>query len=139
LFVDDGDPAGGAFTAGAKRELRRVLPDGSPIEIGPEHVVFRTFYLLGRAVGRTEGTGKLEAIVRGGHAQVLFCRLDLLGALARSAGGVHPIEVVPGGERQREHATRLAVNVAMYVLCSDYKDDQVHAPAIMRRRAMDRR
>jgi hypothetical protein len=30
---------------------------------------------------------------------------------------------------------RLAVNIAMYVLCSNYKDDQVHAPFLMRRRA----
>jgi len=28
------------------------------------------------------------------------------------------------------------VNIAMYVLCSNYKDDQVHAPFLMRRRAM---
>jgi hypothetical protein len=28
------------------------------------------------------------------------------------------------------------VNVAMYVLCSNYKDDQVHAPFLMRRRAL---
>ena len=34
---------------------------------------------------------------------------------------------------QREHAIRLAVNIAMYVLCSNYKDDQVHAPFLMRR------
>jgi hypothetical protein len=32
----------------------------------------------------------------------------------------------------------LAVNIAMYVLCSDYKDDQVHAPWLMRRRAQRR-
>jgi hypothetical protein len=31
------------------------------------------------------------------------------------------------------------VNLAMYVLCSDYKDDQVHAPWLMRRRAGLRR
>jgi hypothetical protein len=27
------------------------------------------------------------------------------------------------------------VNIAMYVLCTNYKDDQVHAPFLMRRRA----
>ena len=32
-------------------------------------------------------------------------------------------------------AIRLGVNLAMYALCLDYKDDQVHAPFIMRRRA----
>ena len=39
---------------------------------------------------------------------------------------------------QRERVTRMAVNVAMYVLCSTYKDDQVHAPALMRRRSGER-
>ena len=37
-------------------------------------------------------------------------------------------------EQQRTRALRLAVNIAMYVLCSDYKDDQVHAKELMRRR-----
>ena len=55
----------------------------------------------------------------------------------RYAAGVRPLQVVPGGELQREHATRLAVNVAMYVLCSNYKDDQVHAPFLMRRRSSE--
>jgi len=38
------------------------------------------------------------------------------------------------GERQREQAIRLSVNIVLYALCLDYKDDQVHAPFIMRRR-----
>lgn len=141
LLVDDQDPATKRFGKGAKRELRRVLPAGSPIAIGPENVVFRSYYLLRRAVGRVEGSGKLagklEAIVRGGAVQVIFSSYDILGALAQSAGAVHPLDVVPGGEAQRERAVRLAVNIAMYVLCSNYKDDQVHAPAIMRRRARE--
>jgi hypothetical protein len=59
---------------------------------------------------------------------------DLLGALATDAEGTASLEVVPGGEAQREKAIRLAVNLAMYVTCSTYKDDQVHAEHIMRRR-----
>ncbi|MBI4701086.1 MAG: DUF4159 domain-containing protein [Deltaproteobacteria bacterium] len=134
LLVDDADPDTGAFGRAAKRELARVLPDGSIIEIGSENVIFRSFYVLGRAFGRVAGRPKLEAIVRGGLVQVIFSGHDLLGALAEQPGGVHPLEVVPGGERQRELAARLAVNIAMYVLCTNYKDDQVHAPHLMRRR-----
>jgi hypothetical protein len=137
LLCDEQDPDKKLFLAGAKRELRRVLPEGSPIEIGPEHVLFRSFYLVRRATGRVAASAKLEAIVRGGAAQVILSPNDLLGALARAPGGVQPLEVVPGGEAQREQAIRLAVNIAMYVLCSDYKDDQVHAPSLMRRRAME--
>lgn len=137
LFVDDFAPESGAFGRAAQRELRRVLPEGAATAIGAENVVFRSFYLLRRAVGRVEGTPKLQAIVRGGAPQVIFSAHDLTGALARSASGVHPVTVTPGGDLQRERAIRLAVNVAMYVLCSNYKDDQVHAPFLMRRRAAE--
>jgi hypothetical protein len=134
LLVDEFAPEKGAFLRSVKRELARVLPEGSPIPIGDENVIFRSFYLLRRAAGRVEGPAKLEAIIRGGVPQVIFSAHDLLGALARSPSGLSPIAVTPGGERQREKAVRLAVNIAMYVLCSSYKDDQVHAPFLMRRR-----
>ncbi len=42
--------------------------------------------------------------------------------------------MTPGGELQREKSIRLGVNVAMYALCLDYKEDQVHIPFIMKRR-----
>jgi hypothetical protein len=134
LFVDDFAPDQGAFTRAAKRELARVIPEGSPIPIDKDNVIFKSFYLLRRATGRVEGSPKLEAIIRGGVPQVIFSAHDLTGALARTASGIYPIPVTPGGDLQREHAIRLAVNIAMYVLCSNYKDDQVHAPFLMRRR-----
>ena len=140
LLVDDAAPGDrgepGAFGRSARRELARVLPDSAPITIAIDHVVFRTFYLLRRAEGRVEGPASLDAIMRGGQAQVLFAENDLGGALARGPSGMWEQPVVPGGEAQREHAVRLAVNIAMYVLCSNYKDDQVHAPFLMRRRAL---
>jgi len=45
--------------------------------------------------------------------------------------------VTPGASISVNGAIRLAVNIAMYVLCSNYKDDQVHAPFLMRRRAVE--
>jgi hypothetical protein len=137
LFVDDAAPETGVFARDAKRELSRVLPDAAPIPIGTEHVVFRSFYFIRRPYGRVEGPPKLDAIVRGGNAQVIFSSHDLAGALAQSATGIWSVPVVPGDEVQRERAIRLAVNIAMFVLCSNYKDDQVHAPFLMRRRAVD--
>ena len=140
LLVDDaapgphGEPS--AFGRGARRELARVLPDAAPISLGIDHVLFRTFYLLRRAEGRVEGPPAFDAIVRGGQAQVLFSEHDLGGALARGPSGIWEQPVTPGGDLQREQAIRLAVNIAMYVLCSNYKDDQVHAPFLMRRRAL---
>lgn len=140
MLVDDATPGSagepGAFGRSARRELGRVLPDTTPITLGTDHVIFRSFYLLTRAEGRLAGARSLDAIVRGGAAQVLFSSNDIGGALARSAAGVWEEPVMPGGDVQRERAIRLAVNVAMYVLCSNYKDDQVHAKFLMRRRAL---
>jgi hypothetical protein len=140
MMVDDaaaganGEPS--PFGRTARQQIARVLPDSAPIPLGPEHVLFRSFYLLRRAEGRVLGAKTLDTIVRGGAAQVIFTSNDLGGALARGPTGLWENAVVPGGDVQREHAIRLAVNVAMYVLCSNYKDDQVHAPFLMRRRAL---
>jgi hypothetical protein len=130
----DGEPS--VFGKTARQQIARVLPDAAPIPLGTEHVLFKTFYLLHRAEGRVLGPKTLDAIVRGGVSQVIFASNDLGGALAKGATGLWEAPVVPGGDLQREHAIRLAVNIAMYVLCSNYKDDQVHAPFLMRRRAL---
>lgn len=81
------------------------------------------------------GKRTVSAIVRNGQAQVLFLHHDLGGALAHGKTSGWEETVAPGGEGQRENAVRFAVNIAMYVLCTNYKDDQVHAPFLMRRRA----
>jgi hypothetical protein len=138
LLVDDFAPESLAFTKAAKRELARVIADRAPVSIGAENVLFRSFYFLKRPVGRVEGPSKIEAYVRGGSPQVIFSAHDLLGALARSQNDTYAVQISPGTDPlQREKATRLAVNIAMYVLCSTYKDDQVHAPFLMRRRSSE--
>lgn len=134
LFVDDFDPDKGAFGKAARREIARVLPENGPLSVGPENVLFRSFYLLKRAAGRVQGAPKLDIVLRAGAIQVIYSAHDMLGALAKDSAGVNSLEVVPGGEQQREQVIRLCVNIAMYVLCSSYKDDQVHAEHIMRRR-----
>lgn len=133
LLVDDTEPGDGAFGRSVRRQLREILPVTAPVKIDPSHVLFKSFYMLERPVGRVAGPPYLEAIVRGGMAQVIFASHDLTGALASDAAGGWALPVVPGGARQREQAIRLLVNIAMYVLCSDYKDDQVHARWLMRR------
>jgi hypothetical protein len=135
LVIDDRgkDQSYGKFSQGVKRELRKVLPEAGVIQLPPEHVLFKTYYILEEPMGRRPGPPFVEAIVRGKTAQVIFLNHDLTGALARKdENWAHPMEV--GGAEAREMAVRFAVNIAMYVLCSDYKDDQVHAPFLMRRR-----
>ena len=137
LVVDDSEPVSGAFGRSARRELARALPESPPVPLPPSHVLYKTFYLLDRPVGRVLGPTHVDAIVRGRNAVVLFLAHDLLGALARRGEG-WAFGVEPGGQEQRERALRFAVNIAMYVLCSDYKDDVVHAPFLLQRRGRAR-
>jgi len=138
LVVDDSAPDTGAFGRSVRRELARVLPETPPVRLDASHVIYKSFYIVERPVGRTLGPPTVDAIVRGKNAQVLFLAHDLLGALARSEEGGYALATEPSSYEQRQHAIRFAVNIAMYVLCSDYKDDQVHAPFLMRRRAQAR-
>ena len=135
LLVDDRKPlaGGGSFGLGARRELARVLPESAVIRLASDHVIFKTFYILDQPMGRVQGPSTIDAIVSGKDAQVIFLNHDLLGALARQGDNwANPMQ--SGGSEAREQAIRFAVNLAMYVLCSDYKDDQVHAPFLMRKR-----
>jgi hypothetical protein len=138
LVVDDSEPGQGNFGRSVRRELLRVLPESPPVRLDPTHVLYKTFYIVDRPVGRVLGPPTIDAIVRGKNAQVLLLSHDLLGALARSDEGSYSFPTEPSSYDQRQHAMRFAVNIAMYVLCSDYKDDQVHAPFLMRRRAQAR-
>lgn len=131
LFVDDQNPESGTFGKDARREVARVLPESGVVALPDTHVLYHSFYLVKRPVGRVEGPEKLDAILRAGSASVVFSSHDVLGALAKDANGTHVFNV---DTKQREHATRLLVNLAMVVLCSNYKDDQVHAEALMKRR-----
>jgi hypothetical protein len=135
VFADANDGSDGSgFDASFRRELRRVLPQ-SPLQPLPStHVVFKSFFLLDSAPGRLLNKPVLEAAQVGRRAAVLYSQNDVLGALSRDEAGAWEYEPAPGGSRQRELATRLALNVAMYALCLDYKDDAVHLPVIMNRR-----
>ncbi|MBI2392370.1 MAG: DUF4159 domain-containing protein [Deltaproteobacteria bacterium] len=137
LVVDDADPDSGQFGRDARRELARVLPDAAPVPIPQEHVVYRTFYLLkpARPWGRRLGKPTADAIIRAGQLRVIFLEHDLGGALARNALGTWEMSVEPDGDVQRERAIRWAVNLALYALTTNYKDDAVHAPFLLKRRA----
>ena len=107
LVVDDLSPASGEFGASARRELRRVVPEVAPVKLDASHVVFKSYYIVERPVGRVQGPAQIEALVRGKYAQVFLLSHDLLGALARSRGGGFSLDVDPGGVAQREQAAKV--------------------------------
>ena len=135
MLADAADASSGTgFDASFRREMAKVLPASRPGELPGNHVVFKSFFLLESAPGRVLNKPVLDVWLVGNRAAVLYSQNDLMGALARDESGSVLFDVTPGGERQRELATRLAINIAMYALCLDYKDDAVHLPLILKRR-----
>jgi len=135
VLIDDAAPDDGGFDRSIRRELERAFGEGALSRLSATHTVYRSFYLLKRPYGRVEGPPYLEAVERGGRAAVIYSRHDLGGAWDRDNLGNYIHDVRPGGRIQREAAQRLGINLVLYALCLDYKDDQVHSPFIMRRRA----
>ena len=131
---------GGLSGAGqALRQLTRNL-DIPPLKpVPPEHVLTKAFYLLNDFPGRYDG-GQLwveDTSAGGGDgdgvASVLVGYNDYAGAWAIDQAGQPRFAVTPGGERQREMAYRVGVNLVMYAMTGNYKADQVHIPAILER------
>jgi hypothetical protein len=131
---------GGLSGAGqALRTLTRNL-DIPPLKpVPPEHVLTKAFYLLNDFPGRYDG-GQLwieDTSAGGGDgdnvASVLVGYNDYAGAWAIDQAGQSRFAVTPGGERQREMAYRVGVNLVMYAMTGNYKADQVHIPAILER------
>jgi hypothetical protein len=125
---------GGGFDQSVRALCARLFPKEPLTRIAPDHVLYKSFYLLRTPVGRVATVPYLEGVVHDGRVAIVYSQNDLGGAWARDAFGQWEHEVYPGGDAQREMAFRLGINLAMYALCLDYKTDQVHVPFILRRR-----
>lgn len=137
LLIDSAEGStDGAFDHSVRRLMQAVYPPPSQsLELVPgEHVVYKSFYLIDRPVGRLAISPVMEGVVRDGRLVVAYVQNDLGGAFARDNFGNYEYQCEPGGDRQRQLAFRMIVNLVMYALCLDYKADQVHVPFIMRRR-----
>jgi len=122
------------FDKSIKREIKRLFPGKSLEKLHDEHTIFKSFYLLNKAYGRIMENPFLEGVTLGKRTVIIYSQNDLGGAWARDPLGTWEYEVVPGGKKQREMAFRLGINIIMYALTGDYKQDQVHLPFILRRR-----
>ncbi len=141
--------ARGANSPG-EQTLRRLVArlDLPPLEPVPhDHVLTKTFYILQDFPGRwTGGKVWVEALppadpgagpapARGGDgvSPVIIGGNDWAAAWAVRPDGAPLVDVVPGGERQREMAYRFGVNLVMYAFTGNYKADLVHWPALLER------
>ncbi|MGF1511405.1 MAG: DUF4159 domain-containing protein [Myxococcota bacterium] len=135
LVIDAADAQpGGPFDQSVRRLLEQLFPRRPLTRLPDDHVVYKSFYLVPYQGGRVIRRPFLEGVLLDERYAVLYSQNDLGGAWARDAFGRWEYDVNPGGETQRELTFRLGVNIAMYALCLDYKDDLVHTPFILRRR-----
>ncbi|MCC5997223.1 MAG: DUF4159 domain-containing protein [Oceanicaulis sp.] len=122
--------------AGLLRTLDRL--NVPPLQrIPSDHVLGRTFYLLNDYPGRFAGAevwveANPDGSARDGVSGLIIGSADWASAWAVDETG-RPLAPVEGGDRQREMANRFGVNLAMYALTGNYKEDQVHVPAILQR------
>lgn len=135
LYIDDATPSGDdSFDTCVRREMSRVWPERPLQDYGNDHTIYRTFFLLQKPFGRIDRASALQGITFDDRSPVLYNRNDLFGAFGRDTLGRWNQPVVPGGSVQREMAFRMGVNLVMYATCLNYKRDQVHTTAILRRR-----
>ena len=139
LLIDSAEGStDGAFDGSVRKLMSAVFPPvgaAKTLEIVPsDHVIYKSFYLLDRPLGRLAIAPAMEAVIRDGRIVAAYVANDLGGAWARDDFGNYDFPCEPGGERQRELAFRMGVNLVTYALCLDYKADQVHVPFIMKRR-----
>jgi hypothetical protein len=121
VLFDFGRPLGAGSGA---RELLEPLGLPALSEIGSEHVLSRSFYLLhnhaGGAVWAEAGSegadGRVSGVVIGG------------GDWASLWSGDRAVS-----PQQREQAMRFGINLVMYALTGTYKADQVHTRALLER------
>lgn len=135
LLVDSAEGVrSGPFAKSVERMLGRVLPDKKLAPIPKDHVLYKSFYLIDEPLGRVKVAPRMRGIFDEDRLLVVVSPNDLSGAWARDNFGNWRYSVSPGGERQREMAFRLGINLVMYALCINYKADQVHVPFILKRR-----
>jgi hypothetical protein len=137
MLVDSAEGSTDGAYAGSVRKLINAIfpPPAKSLEVIPtDHVVYKSFYLLDKPVGRLAIAPAMEGVIRDGRIVCAYIPNDLGGAWARDDFGNYDYPCEPGGEKQRELSFRLGINLVMYTLCLDYKSDQVHVPFIMKRR-----
>jgi len=138
-FVDLGgmlvfDAADGGTDVKFRNDVRallaRLFPGSELSRVGENHVLYRSFYIISRPLGRTDAVDHLLGIQEEGRLKVLFVPTDLGGALSRDAEGLYRHQCTPGGPVQREWAIRLGINILLYATCTDYKSDRAHVETL---------
>lgn len=134
LLADDalGQPGYG-FDRSLRRELKRIFPDKELGRVPAGHASLKSYYLLRKIGGMRMVHPYLEGIQVGSATPVIYCQNDLGGAWERDPLGNWTNACTPGGEEQRRDAFHLGINLILYAMTENYKEDLIHVPFIRKR------
>ncbi len=132
LFIEDASGVEGSpFLGAVEQMLMQIFPGKSLEPLGKDHVIYRTFFLLNRIYGRFDISRYFLGIQGEHRSPVVVSLNDALGAIERSSAG--SLADAGGSDVSREMSLRTLINVVMYALTVNYKQDQIHIPYITRR------
>ncbi len=134
LLVDDAlGQQGYGFDKALRREMQRILPGKEFKRLPSGHAALRSYYLLRRIGGVRIVNPNLEGITVGTSTPVIYCQNGLGGAWERDQLGKWTNACTPGGEAQRRDAFHLGINLILYAMTENYKEDLIHVPFIRKR------
>lgn len=139
FIVDTRDAAPGKDVSADLETLLKGI-DAPPLQPAPaNHVLTKSYYLIKNFPGRLNGRLWIERSAvdrdtrRGDGVSGLFIGgSDWAGAWAIDEKGA-PLLTMDGGDAAREMTYRFGINLVMYILTGNYKEDQVHVPALLER------
>ncbi len=145
FVVDTRDAAPGRDVSANLQQLLAGI-DAPPLQPAPtNHVLTKSYYLIKSFPGRLNGRLWIESGAadrdtrRGDGVSGLFIGgSDWAGAWAIDSQSGKPLLTMDGGEPAREFAYRFGINLVMYILTGNYKEDQVHVPDLLERLGTDR-
>jgi len=124
---------GYGFDQSLRRELKRVFPENELTRLPSSHAALRSYYLVRRIGGMRMVQPYLEGIQLPSFTPVIYCHNDLSGAWERDQLGNWVNPCTPGGDEQRKDAFHLGINVILYAMTENYKEDLIHVPFIRKR------
>lgn len=124
---------GYGFDKSFRRELKRALPEAELGRVPSSHAALRSYYLIRRIGGTRLIQPYLEGLQSATSTPVIYCHNDLGGAWARDQLGNWINPCTPGGDEQRREAFHLGINLILYAMTENYKDDLIHVPFIRKR------
>jgi Domain of unknown function (DUF4159) len=134
LLADDAlGQQGYGFDMALRREMQKIFPGNEFKRLPSGHAALRSYYLLRRVGGVRIVNPNLEGITLGNVTPVVYCQNDLGGAWERDQLGKWTNACTPGGEEQRRDAFHLGINLILYAMTENYKDDLIHVPFIRKR------